>query len=127
MHDWVFSKAYNEGYTPQQRWHKMMDNLYTIHQKHFDGCIMGNTILEAANTSPALLKPIQEYFEDAKAALTHLLKKHYSVEESERLSTQYFREYQGGLMLMRLYQEPQQLLEVLEKLKLEFPNLQNQD
>lgn len=117
MNEWVFSKAYNEDYTPEQRWNKIMENLLAIHHQHFDGCIMGNTILEAANTSPALLKPIQAYFEDAQEALVYLLKTRYSEEEAKIQAERYFREYQGGLMLMRLYQDPNRLTEVLESMK----------
>lgn len=123
MNEWVFSKAYNEDYTPEQRWNKIMENLLTIHKQHSDGCIMGNTILEIANTSPELLKPIQAYFKDAQNALVHLLKTKLPERKSVLRAERYFREYQGALMLMRLYQDPNRLVEVLQMMKEEFPIL----
>ena len=121
MNEWVFSKAYNTAYSPEQRFHKMLDNMKTIHQRHFDGCIMGNTVLESANTEPDLLQYVQDYFSDLKKAFVHVLSHELPAEEAEKHTEAFLREIQGAMIFMRLYRQTDYLGDVMERMKRLMP------
>lgn len=121
MNEWVFKKAYNESFSPEQRFCKMLDNMEIIHQRHLDGCIMGNTVLEVANTEPDLLAPIQGYFSDLEKAFIHVLSYRLDAEEAANRTQSFLREIQGSLVLMRLYQQPSYLGDTITRMKQLMP------
>ena len=116
MQEWVLDKAYNEDFTPSQRIQKMAQNLIKIHSFNFDGCIMGNTVLEAANNEPDLLPHIRAYFDDFISAFKYIYQKKYSEEVAEQLAKSLLREVQGSTMLMRLHQSPDYLEETAKRM-----------
>jgi len=116
MQEWVLSKAYDEAFTPEQRIRKMAQNLVKIHSSNFDGCIMGNTILEVANTEPDLLPYVRGYFDDFLHAFKHIYQTKHTEIKAEELAKATLREVQGSTMLMRLHQNSDYLIETADRI-----------
>lgn len=114
MDEWVFDKAFNESFSPEQRIRKMTDNLLKVHLAHFDGCIMGNTVLEAANTEPDLMEEVGKYFKKFIEAFQFIYEKVFPSEEAKKQANVALKEIQGSIILMRLYQDPTYLKEAAD-------------
>lgn len=116
MDEWVFDKAFNESFSPEQRIRKMAGNLVKIHKSHFDGCIMGNTVLEAANTEPDLMHGVSTYFTKFLEAFQYIYETKFDVEEARRYAHAALKEIQGSIILMRLYKDPVYLNDAAENI-----------
>lgn len=116
MDEWVFDKAFNEAFSPEQRIRKMTDNLVKIHISHFDGCIMGNTVLEAANTEPDLMDGVSTYFQKFVEAFQYIYEKVATPEEAKNYANAALKEIQGSIILMRLYKDTAYLREAADNI-----------
>jgi len=114
MDEWVFDKAFNESFSPEQRIKKMTENLVKVHLAQFDGCIMGNTVLEAANTEPDLMDEVSSYFKKFIEAFQFIYEKVYSPEEAKNQANAALKEIQGSIILMRLYKDSSYLQEAAD-------------
>lgn len=116
MDEWVFDKAFNEAFSPEQRIRKMTQNLVKIHLRHFDGCIMGNTVLEAANTEPDLMQGVSDYFQKFLEAFEYIYGKVHTEADAKRYAQAALKEIQGSIILMRLYKDSSYLQEAAENI-----------
>jgi TetR/AcrR family transcriptional repressor of nem operon len=120
MREWVWSKAYGEGYTAEQRFRKVLDNLLKVHSLHGGGCIMGHTALEVGEGEPELRQEVQAYFDEAREAFTHLYGARFPEERARELAGMALRELQGAIILMRLYQDPRHFEEAVAQIGRRF-------
>ncbi|GAA4114824.1 hypothetical protein GCM10022393_14640 [Aquimarina addita] len=73
--------------------------------KNADGCIMANTALETAHLNPTYQDEIKHFFTDFILGLSVLLQPNYSEEETLVLAEQIVQDLEGGILLMRIYDD----------------------
>lgn len=81
---------------------KLIDKMF---KNANSGCIMANTALETAHLNPIYKDEIQHFFADFISGLQILLEPSYSSEESLELAEQIVQDLEGGILLMRIYND----------------------
>ena len=111
----VIKIAYDETKSYKDRGEKMA--LY-LEKYFFDkkgGCLMGNTAMETSLSDPKFLHIIKTFFIDWSDALTHLYKSKYNSEEARYRAEQSIQDFQGGIMLSKLYSDKKYFLSALKR------------
>jgi AcrR family transcriptional regulator len=101
----VFPIAYDLNLPIQERMETMLKRFSkTVFSKE-GGCIVGNTILETVNLYPQFKEVLQAILTGWTNALTHLYSHTHSPDEAKRLAEQSIMEYEGAIMMAKLYGE----------------------
>ncbi len=131
----VFSKAYDERYSPQERLTKMLDIKYRLVSKNLQGCLFGNIALETARhakardtkggkddeqTYEAFQPIIQAFFDAWQAALVHLLRTKYPIDMAQPKASAWIAQAEGAMVLMKAYQNEQFLMDHQAQILKEF-------
>ncbi len=125
----VFSIAYQRDIPVEERLAQMTDITRKVFLKHEGGCIMANTVLEISqyqldNEQSAGNKPAPElsfipilkaFFEDYIQASAFILEEKYVPKVAREKAEQCVQDIEGGIMLMRLYQDEGYFLRALER------------
>lgn len=113
----VFDIAYKEGMEPSARLHTILDNVLKIHTKNKYGCLMGNTLLETVGRESFFKPVLCTYFNRWRETLTHLYLTAYEEEPAKDMANEDVAKLQGGIMLMRLYDDKDVLKKVIDNIK----------
>jgi len=113
----VFDIAYKEDIKPSVRLHVILDNVLKIHTKNKYGCLMGNTLLETVGREPYFKPVLCAYFNKWRETLTHLYLAAYEEEQAKDMANEDVAKLQGGIMLMRLYEDKDILGKVTDNIK----------
>ncbi|OCL83161.1 TetR/AcrR family transcriptional regulator [Arcobacter porcinus] len=114
--DNIFSIAYQTNLSDLEKiklFVKKTDE-YFLNSK--GGCLLGNLALEVCVENLEFKEIIKEYFNMWENALIEIFKNKYSKSESEILAKEYVSLTQGAIMMMNLYNTPENYLKVGEKL-----------
>ena len=119
----------DEKRSPAARYTFAAGKLYHFFTRLKGGCIMGNTSLECAHLDPvpSFMREVKAYFDDSLAAMNHLYGLVLSDEAAEVQAKHFVQDLEGGIMLMRVYDDPRFLEEALKRggepfgLELTFP------
>jgi TetR/AcrR family transcriptional regulator, transcriptional repressor for nem operon len=118
----VFPLASAVVLSPRTRVWQMFKQQQLFYGEMQSGCLMGNLALEVGG-SPKLpfLPEIRRFFDGWQGALRELLKGAFSTEEAEKLSKHLMLEYEGALLMSRVYNNFDFLAETQAKLLDKFP------
>ncbi|MHA7059128.1 TetR/AcrR family transcriptional regulator [Aquimarina sp. M1] len=95
-----------------------IDRLLDIMFKNSNsGCIMANTALETAHLDPIYKDEIKCFFEDFISGLQILLGPNYDKEESLLLAEQMVQDLEGGILLMRIYNDHKYINNAVSRMK----------
>jgi TetR/AcrR family transcriptional regulator, transcriptional repressor for nem operon len=67
------------------------------------GCIIGNTTMETAHTVAEFRPTLKNIFDGLIASLKHIYTDKFSAETSQRLAEQTVMEFEGAVMLTKIY------------------------
>ncbi|WP_298316088.1 TetR/AcrR family transcriptional regulator [uncultured Aquimarina sp.] len=101
----LFKVIKNNNLTIEQKLKKVHELINKMFKNANSGCIMANTALETAHLDPIYKDEIKHFFEDFIAGLQILLEPNYSKEESLSLAEQMVQDLEGGILLMRIYND----------------------
>ncbi len=101
----LFKVIENSSLTILQKLEKIHKLINTMFKNANSGCIMANTALETAHLDPVYKDEIRYFFEDFIAGLQILLEPNYSKEQSLALAEQMVQDLEGGILLMRIYND----------------------
>ncbi|OJJ18646.1 hypothetical protein BKI52_23850 [marine bacterium AO1-C] len=111
----VFNLAYQEEKSVHQRLEEMVEITREVFMRAEGGCIMANTVLEMVQEQPQFIPVIRGFFDDWIAANAHLLKERYVEKVAIEKAEQAVQDVEGGIMLMRLYNDPKYFFKALER------------
>lgn len=95
-----------------------IEGLLTILFKNsHSGCIMANTALETAHRNPVYQDEIKYFFENFIAGFQILLEFNYSEKESLSLAEQIVQDLEGGILLMRIYNDYKYVDNAISRMK----------
>ncbi|MBW1297236.1 TetR/AcrR family transcriptional regulator [Aquimarina litoralis] len=101
----LFKVINNNDLTITQKLEKVRALIDKMFRNADSGCIMANTALETAHLNPIYKDEIQHFFEDFISGLQALLTPSYSRKESLALAEQIVQDLEGGILLMRIYND----------------------
>lgn len=106
--DWYHLKVYStvrgEG-TLEERLEKLLRRQYRLCQlNNRGGCFFANTILEKGNDE-RFAPGLKKFHESWNAAVTELLSERFPAAEAKERAYRIFIDYQGSVMIFKLYQE----------------------
>ncbi|SEK56091.1 transcriptional regulator, TetR family [Aquimarina amphilecti] len=101
----LFKVIENNTLTTDQKLKKIRTLIDKMFKNANSGCIMANTALETAHLDPIYKDEIKHFFEDFISGLQILLTPNYSKEESRSLAEQMVQDLEGGILLMRIYND----------------------
>jgi TetR/AcrR family transcriptional repressor of nem operon len=116
----VFSLARREDLPPAERLRSMLEKSSVIILRNNQGCVFGNTVLETANVMPQFRETTQAFFTDWTDALTHIYASAYDPQTAGELAQQTVMEVEGAIMLMKLCNNPQLLIQCRERVLKRF-------
>ncbi len=114
--DNIYKIAYQDDLSNKQKiklFVKKIDD-YFLYSK--GGCLLGNLALEISSENVIFKNEIREYFINWEKALANILTINYSNEKSIVLSKKYVALTQGEIMMMNLYNSPDNYLKVGKKI-----------
>ncbi len=116
----IFSIARREELPPLERLRSMMEKSSAIILRNNQGCVFGNTVLETANVMPQFRETTQAFFTDWAAALAHIYGAKYDPHTALEQAQQTVMEVEGAIMLMKLCNDPQLLVQCRERILQRF-------
>ena len=100
---------------------KKVENLKTLLDKTFSttegGCIMASTALETLHLNPVYKKEIQLFFKDFISGLQQMLELNHTHEESLLLAEQIVQDFEGGILLTQVYNNPKYLNNAVSRME----------
>ena len=116
----VFSVARREDLPPAERLRSMLEKSSVIILRNNQGCVFGNTVLETANVMPLFRETTQAFFTDWTDALVHIYASKYDPQTAGEQAQQTVMEVEGAIMLMKLCNNPQLLIQCRERVLKRF-------
>jgi TetR/AcrR family transcriptional regulator, transcriptional repressor for nem operon len=91
---------------------RFMEKLYLENPA---GCIVGNTTLETALLEPKFVPTLKEFFKDWIEAYTLIYQTQYQPDKALELAEATIQDIEGGIMLMKLFQDKKYLRNALRR------------
>ncbi len=101
----LFRVIENKSLTIAQKLEKINLLIDKMFKNNHSGCIMANTALETAHLDPIYKEEIRCFFEDFITGLQILLLSNHDKEKSLSLAEQIVQDLEGGILLMRIYND----------------------
>lgn len=100
----VFSIAKNPDLSPQQK----MEMMFKKSERALlsDGDIMGNIGVETARVIPEFADNIRDFFEEWMVAVKSVFMEITNEEDAQKLAEQTVAEFEGAVMMSRIYRDP---------------------
>lgn len=99
----LFSIAYEEGSSVVERMERMNRRTQRLFREDSSGCLMGIVSIDAVHGVEGLVPLIKSFFDAWIAALSHLFAHSRSQGEAREIAEQLVADYEGALLLDRLY------------------------
>jgi len=114
----VFSIAYDTELSPQQR----MEKMFKKSQKALvsDGNIMGNIGVETARAIPEFAEHIKDFYKEWINAVEFVFKEIASEEDAKKLAEQTVAEFEGAVMMSRIFKDTRFMKNAYLRLKSRF-------
>ncbi|WP_137819452.1 TetR/AcrR family transcriptional regulator [Pseudomonas sp. 2FG] len=111
----LFSIAFDENRAPQERLTSMGRKAKKLFQDDSIGCLMGVIAVDASYGKVELMEPIRRFMDDWAAAFAKLYGIGRSQEEAQRLARQLVADFEGAILLARIYGDPSYIDAVTER------------
>ncbi|MDD1009676.1 TetR/AcrR family transcriptional regulator [Pseudomonas shahriarae] len=99
----LFSIAFDEALPVPERFIRMGRKAKKLFQDDSIGCLMGVMAVDSTYGKVELMEPIRRFMDDWAAAFTQLFGAGYSQEQAQRLARQLVADYEGAILLARIY------------------------
>ncbi len=110
----IFSIAYDKTLSPQQRMEKMFKK--TERALLSDGNIMGNIGVETARVIPEFAEHIRDFYKEWMSAVAFVFKEITNEEDAQRLAEQTVAEFEGAVMMTRIFKDTKYIKNAYERL-----------
>lgn len=118
----IIKIAYAEEVSPKKRLSLMLERQTAIVSCSWRGCFFGNTASADALNDPELQKIVRTFFEEWSEAFTYLYKYQYDTREAKKLALLSIAEIEGAILLMKLYQDKDYLIQICDNILARFQN-----
>jgi len=112
----IFSIAYQNDLSDQEKMILFVKKNDDYFLKSAGGCLLGNLALEASHDLPEFKEEIIAYFTNWEHALIEILKNKFDLHLSKEIASEAVASWQGAIMMMNLYNNPDSYLRIGKKL-----------
>ncbi len=112
----LINSASDESRSPHQRLHRITEKMQKFYQFQTGGCLMGNILLETAQSNKAFHPYFEEYFQAWEDAFFLILQHQYDEIKARKKARRYVREFQGAIMMMQVTKNAKPLEEFSENI-----------
>ncbi|MEP9316041.1 TetR/AcrR family transcriptional regulator [Pseudomonas sp. LABIM340] len=102
----LFAVAYDDSKAPAERLSTLGRKAQKLFQDDTIGCLMGVVAVDASYSNADLMQPIRAFMDDWALAFTHIFSPAYGREAARTLGRQLVADYEGAILLARIYQDP---------------------
>lgn len=111
----LFAIAQQDEQPAHERLARMGRKARKLFQDDSIGCLMGVVAIDASYGKVELMAPIRRFLDDWTAAFVSLYSTVYSPEEAFPLARQLVADYEGAILLARIYEDPSYIDAVTER------------
>lgn len=111
----LFTIAEDESMSPTERLALMGKKSKKLFQDDSIGCLMGVVAIDATYTKAELMAPIRAFLDDWALALSKIFIRKLGKKEAQRTARQLVAEYEGAILMARIYNEPAMIDAVTQK------------
>ncbi len=111
----LFGIADDESLDPESRLVQMGKKSKKFFQDDSIGCLMGVVAIDAAYTKTDLMTPIRAFLDDWAIALGKIFVAKFGQSEAQRLARQLVGEYEGAILMARIYNDPKRIDAVTDR------------
>lgn len=111
----LFAIAVDEKMTARERLASMGRKAKRLFQDDSIGCLMGVVAVDATYGKVELMEPIRRFLDDWTAAFAVLYRTAYSEAEAHGLARQLVADFEGAILLARIYGDPSYIDAVTER------------
>jgi len=101
----LFAIAYDDAKSPAERLSAMGKRAKKLFQDDTIGCLMGVVAVDASYSNIDVMTPIRAFMDDWAGAFAHILSSRYGEERAKSLGKQLVADYEGAILLARIYQD----------------------
>lgn len=101
--------------SPTERLALMGKKSKKLFQDDSIGCLMGVVAIDATYTKAELMAPIRAFLDDWALALSKIFIRKLGKKEAQRTARQLVAEYEGAILMARIYNEPAMIDAVTQK------------
>lgn len=113
----IFDVANDTKLNAEERLNIILSRALKFNTINNSGCLMGNTVLETADSEPEFSPLLSSYFKDWINAFERIFIERQPPAIALRNAESSLEELQGGIMLMRLFRDENYLTRVIENIK----------
>ena len=113
----ILAVADNKELTSKERLDIMLSHTLAINTLNNSGCLMGNMVLETADSDPDFKPVLQEYFKNWINSFEKIYSESQPAETARMNAEASLKELQGGILLMRLFGDQKYLVGAIENIK----------
>lgn len=106
MRETLFVIADDGSMTASERLESMGIKAQKLFRGNAIGCLMGVVAVDATYTRLELMQPIRDFMDEWAAALARIFCLHTSADQSAELSRQLVADYEGAILMARIYDDP---------------------
>jgi TetR/AcrR family transcriptional repressor of nem operon len=114
----VFSIAYDNALSPQQRMEKMFKK--SERALLSDGNIMGNIGVETARVIPEFSEHIRVFYKEWMSAVEQVFKEITNGDDARKLAEQTVAEFEGAVMMTRIFKDTRYIKNAYDRLMSRF-------
>ncbi|MGR4043379.1 TetR/AcrR family transcriptional regulator [Pseudomonas sp. 910_21] len=111
----LFSIAFDESLEVHERLSSMGRKAKKLFQDDSIGCLMGVVAIDATYGKVELMEPIRKFLDDWVKAFTVLYSATYDQENAQRMARQLVADFEGSILLARIYNDPSYIDAVIER------------
>lgn len=111
----LFSIAFDEKLPAQDRLMSMGRKAKKLFQDDSIGCLMGVVAIDATYGKVELMAPIRKFLDDWTKAFVALYSPTYDQDTAQRLAKQLVADFEGAILLARIYNDPSYIDAVIER------------
>lgn len=111
----LFAIAFDDSLAAQERLMRMGRKAKKLFQDDSIGCLMGVVAIDATYGKVELMEPIRRFLDDWAAAFTNLYVGAHDQESAQRLAKQLVADFEGAILLARIYNDPSYIDAVIER------------
>jgi TetR/AcrR family transcriptional repressor of nem operon len=111
----LFAIAFDDSLAAQERLTTMGRKAKKLFQDDSIGCLMGVVAVDATYGKVELMEPIRRFLDDWTAAFAKLYSNGYGQEDAKRLARQLVADFEGAILLARIYNDPSYIDAVIER------------
>ncbi|WJD65091.1 TetR/AcrR family transcriptional regulator [Pseudomonas kurunegalensis] len=106
MKNTLFAAAYNSNSSPIERISVLGRRAKKLFQDDTIGCLMGVVAMDASYSNASFMEPIRAFMDEWAQAYAHILTGPFEADRAESVGKQLVADYEGAILLARIYQDP---------------------